>query len=1130
MTSKQNANKDNKDTDADIKAWQMKPFPADAMCAAPVHYRTYSRRTVGDDGATLKEDPQQMFDRSFAGLLELGNYNPEQIELMAETICNWVTLPSGRWLWQGGTEWSKQQKNFPGSYNCVSTEVDCLDAFEWQMELAMMGCGTGVVLEEDIIAKLPKVINKLEVKIVVPLSANYDPNKGLKAGHEHRETTSITLKDRTVSKDNGILETVSLTVGDSREGWVRSYVELIKLACGESQPTAVGLMQDKEEQEDKDSLVGDAPASKTISVEIDLGCIRPAHSPIKGFGGVSQPSKLSSLYQKVTKVLNQALGRKLTSVECSKLIDEGAVVVVAGNVRRTAGMRQGSATDALFTVAKDNLWQQDEENNWHIDPERDALRMANHTRVFRTKPDYETVLEAVQKQYSSGEGAIQWAGEAVCRANADIVLDEVERLELLDIYNTGSEASLNEFISNKCNEHLGYMPDEKELKHRRHRLGLNPCFRGDMRLLTSEGYKTFKQLEEAGETHRFEAVAPDGTLHESKVWCSGVKDTVELKTNTGKRIFCTPDHVLMTANGKAQAKDCLGQILAPGLYAVQHIDAYVFGGYFFVDKAGKELEGTKVDIEKAGRQIIQVMENLGVSYSRCGEELALVRDQEDIYREMSCDFSGLSPKNQCAYICGLYRTHNSVVTSDKITFTTDQLPLAKQISSLMQSIGIENVVTEDTLQETFQVDIVDYESRCLFHNLIGFMDKVQQSKLRGYLLEQAPVVTSINPSGKACVYDFTVPDVHWGIVEGIVAHNCGEIIGTNYFCNLAEVHLSQLDPEDIEGQEKAFQAGALIVAALLKHEFLNERYRYSRELDPIVAVCPTGLFDFFVKLFGAEWIEWWHEGRPGGHPQANMWRQTEKYYLNFWRETVGNTLETYCREQGLKAPNRYTSFQPSGTKSLLTNSSPGWHPPFNKHWIRRIQFQREDPVALACIDFGYTVIPGQDDKDDSGTLLNDPYDHRVKNWLVEIPCKASWADMPNMDIIQDLDVPVEATFDFYMTVQKEYTQHNTSATILFRENEIEPLAKLIHKAIDQDEGYISAALLSRSEIPFPRMPFDAVSKEQYDELVKGVMQRRVSDDFGELMNKYFAGAAEDLQQDVNLIACDGMKCEMPVRK
>jgi hypothetical protein len=36
------------------------------------------------------------------------------------------------------------------------------------------------------------------------------------------------------------------------------------------------------------------------------------------------------------------------------------------------------------------------------------------------------------------------------------------------------------------------------------------------------------------------------------------------------------------------------------------------------------------------------------------------------------------------------------------------------------------------------------------------------------------------------------------------------------------------------------------------------------QLDPIVGVSFTGLFDFFVNLFGESWLRWWEAGRPTG--------------------------------------------------------------------------------------------------------------------------------------------------------------------------------------------------------------------------------------------------------------------------
>jgi len=53
--------------------------------------------------------------------------------------------------------------------------------------------------------------------------------------------------------------------------------------------------------------------------------------------------------------------------------------------------------------------------------------MANHTRVFHHPLD--ECVEAVRKHYS-GEGAIQWAGEAAARANCDL-LKTAELKEIL---------------------------------------------------------------------------------------------------------------------------------------------------------------------------------------------------------------------------------------------------------------------------------------------------------------------------------------------------------------------------------------------------------------------------------------------------------------------------------------------------------------------------------------------------------------------------------------------------------------------------------------------------------------------------------------------------------------------------
>jgi ribonucleotide reductase class II len=72
--------------------------------------------------------------------------------------------------------------------------------------------------------------------------------------------------------------------------------------------------------------------SGEVTVRIDLSDIRGVGELLKGFGGVANPVKLPELYERCASILNKAIGRQLNSIECCLLIDEAAVVVVAGNV------------------------------------------------------------------------------------------------------------------------------------------------------------------------------------------------------------------------------------------------------------------------------------------------------------------------------------------------------------------------------------------------------------------------------------------------------------------------------------------------------------------------------------------------------------------------------------------------------------------------------------------------------------------------------------------------------------------------------------------------------------------------------------------------------------------------------
>ena len=134
-------------------------FPATAPAANPVFYRTYSRKI-----SSGRESWELVNKRNLEGLKKLGDLNQKELDLMMRMQQEKKALPSGRWLWIGGTEWIEKEKNFSGAYNCTSTNLVDWEAFGLMMDLAMMGCGTGAIIEPHLINQLPKIINTINIK------------------------------------------------------------------------------------------------------------------------------------------------------------------------------------------------------------------------------------------------------------------------------------------------------------------------------------------------------------------------------------------------------------------------------------------------------------------------------------------------------------------------------------------------------------------------------------------------------------------------------------------------------------------------------------------------------------------------------------------------------------------------------------------------------------------------------------------------------------------------------------------------------------------------------------------------------------------------------------------------------
>ena len=724
--------------------------------------RTYTRGLA--DGR--KESWADVVERVVSGLESFGGLTDEEVEEIRNNLSERKSLASGRMLWVGGTDWSKNPKNFPGLYNCSSTEIDHISKFGLIGEFCMTGCGIGANLETHNIQKLPKIQTRINLSII---GAPGDIQK------EYRTESTKTIFHKNENIKN-------IIVGDSREGWIDAYQEIIN--------TAVTIYEKDE-----------------VNVVIVLGNVRPRGEIIKGFGGKANPDGLMKFYKSTAMHLNKAVGRQMNSIEVCLLINEVGAVVEYGGVRRSAQIMQFSENDDDSVDAKLNLWK--EHNGvWQIDPEIEAMRMANHTRVYDRKPTLEEVENAITKQFYTGEGAIMYAPEAIARANADILPTLSDRKEFVEFYVNHSHSEAKEYVSNLGRLVLNQEFSDYEIEHRLSRKSLNPC---------------------------------------------------------------------------------------------------------------------------------------------------------------------------------------------------------------------------------------------------------------------------------------------------------GEVISTNFFCNLSEVMVSLLNPFDLNEHKSAFRSAALMASPLLKHVFTHESHQNSRELDPIVGVSISGVFDFFVMLFQDDYLLWTNAGRPEDwetHDMDSLYRlryiaeqiggtkflddnELGKFYVNieesyykFWRNIVEENVREYCEREGLRVPNRSTLIQPSGTKSLLVNASPGIHPTWGDYWIRRIKFIKEDPVAQKYLEAGYSYVQSQ----------NDIAMGTNSEVIIEFPCRAKWRDFVKDETVEQVDLywNAVAMYRFTMNAQKNYVGHNTSVTINFDESEIKPLANEIYNSIQNNEGYISAALLPKCKDIFPNLPFEKISREKYEIMISNL--------------------------------------------
>jgi len=782
-------------------------------------------------------------------------------------------------------------------------------------------------------------------------------------------------------------------IPDTREGWVESVKILV------------------------DSFFGGAMYS------FDYSEIRPEGSPIKTFGGTASGYiPLKRLHDKITEALSENIGENITQKTIANIANLIGVCVVSGNVRRSAEIILGGEDDEFLDL-----------KDYDKNPERADFGWAsNNSIISDIGMDYS---QAVERTKSSGEPAYVW-------------LDNLRRY-----------GRMNDVDNNM----------------RDHRIsGVNPCFSYDTRLLTEDGYRAIGELD--GEPVAI--VDADGNIQRGKVFESGIKETIVVKFSNKQSITCTPDHEFIDVNGDVvEARNSKGIKILPYL-SYPHMDRkYVLYGYMQGDGSltrlnSKSHRGIEVNIGKNDGDIWGLLSGYKYTTPKEGrtaylqgsikqELIKLGFDAKPLpARVLPSSYKRWSKLKKSSFLQGCFSANGCINNRGRITYKTASKKFAEQISkTLLDDFGIISYMTTNKakmnmfsngmyrLKESYDINISRHESKTIFYNQINFYHSYKIEELYSQIIKHSPYVSSIKKGSLEKVYDFSLPKLHWGVVEGFVAHNCGEIgLESGELCNLVEVVPS--NHEDIDDFKKTLKYAYLFAKSIT---LLNTGWPNTNKVmlrNRRIGIGLTGISQFVSENGLHNTKTWMEEG-------YSLIRKYDEIYSDW-----------FAIPQSIKM----TTIKPSGSLSLLAGVTAGVHYPQSNFYIRRIRISKNSPLVSAIEKSGYKIEPASEDPEN--TLV------------IEFPVKLRTL----MKTIDDISIWEQIKLAEFC--QRYWADNSVSITVTFDKSEEDDILPLLE--------YAQFSLKAVSFLPkldgtkYAQMPYETISQDEYSEMSEKIKNIRFS--------------------------------------
>lgn len=320
-------------------------------------------------------------------------------------------------------------------------------------------------------------------------------------------------------------------------------------------------------------------------------------------------------------------------------------------------------------------------------------------------------------------------------------------------------------------------------------------------------------------------------------------------------------------------------------------------------------------------------------------------------------------------------------------------------------------------------------------------------------------------------YSRMVDDPDWKDINAQGGNPCLEQTLESYeMCCLVETFPNKHDnvEEFLDTLKYAFLYAKIVTLGMTSWEETNEIIKKNRR----IGVSMTGIAQFISRL---------------GLNTLKLYCEEGYKFLNAYDKCLSESL-------GVNLSIKKTSIKPSGTVSLLGGATPGLHLPINRFYIRRVRVKSDSGLLKDLKNRGYH-IEADVFQPESTMIVSFPIDvgEGVKT-------------LSNSSMYEQLNL---AAF-----LQKYWADNQVSCTITF---DAKKEGDHIATALDYYQYNLKGISFLPSfdnKTPYPQMPYEEISKEVYDKMIKNI-------NFSELNKSKVI--TEDLDREADKF-CDGDKC------